>query len=70
VDDRLGAITIPTLIVWGAEDGLVPLDDGRDFAARMAGARLILIPDCGHAPCIESPAAFLEAVRPFLDGAP
>ncbi len=70
VDDRLGGITIPTLVVWGADDGAVPLDDGRDFAARIAGARLIVIPDCGHAPCIENPAAFLAAVQPFLDGGP
>lgn len=70
VDDKLAAITIPTLVVWGADDGLVPLDDGRDFAARIAGARLVVIPDCGHAPCIENPAAFLAAAQPFLDGAP
>jgi pimeloyl-ACP methyl ester carboxylesterase len=70
VDDKLGAITIPTLVVWGEFDGAVPLEDGRDFAARIAGARLVVIPDCGHAPCIEDPAAFLAAVQPFLDGKP
>ncbi len=70
VDDQLGAITIPTLVVWGAQDRLVPLDDGKDFAARIAGARLVVIADCGHAPCIESPQAFLGAVEPFLDGVP
>jgi len=69
VDDGLGAITIPTLVVWGEEDALVPLEDGRDFAARIAGARLVVIPDCGHAPCIEKPREFLDAVEPFLEGA-
>ncbi len=67
VDGKLGAITIPTLVVWGQYDGLVPLEDGKDFAARIAGARLVVIPDCGHAPCIENPRAFLDAIQPFLD---
>ncbi len=67
VDGKLGAITIPTLVVWGQFDGLVPLEDGRDFAARIAGARLVVIPDCGHAPCIENPRAFGDAIEPFLD---
>ena len=70
VDDKLGGITIPTLVIWGAEDGLVPLEDGRDFSARIAGARLVVIPDCGHAPCIENPEAFLAAAQPFLDAKP
>jgi triacylglycerol lipase len=69
VDDALSSIRIPTLVVWGAEDQLVPLSEGRDFAAKIPGARLVIIPDCGHAPCIEKPDAFLGAVRPFLDGA-
>jgi pimeloyl-ACP methyl ester carboxylesterase len=68
VDDALGSVSIPTLVVWGAEDQLVPLSDGRDYAAKIPGARLVVIPDCGHAPCIENPGAFLAAVRPFLDG--
>lgn len=67
VDGRLGAIRIPTLVVWGAEDGVVPLEDGKDFAARIAGARLVVIPDCGHAPPIEAPAAFEAEVLPFLN---
>jgi pimeloyl-ACP methyl ester carboxylesterase len=70
VDDRLGSISIPTLVTWGAEDELVPLSDGRDFAAKIAGARLVVIPDCGHAPCIEKPEALLAALLPFVDSAP
>jgi triacylglycerol lipase len=68
VDDGLPSISIPTLVVWGAQDQLVPIADGRDFAAKIPGARLVVIPACGHAPCIENPDAFLAAVRPFLDG--
>jgi pimeloyl-ACP methyl ester carboxylesterase len=66
VDDQLPAITIPTLVVWGAGDRILPLDDGKDFAARIPGARLVVIPGAGHAPEIEQPALYLAAVLPFL----
>jgi pimeloyl-ACP methyl ester carboxylesterase len=69
VDGRLSSISIPTLVVWGSEDQLVPIADGRDYAAKIPGAKLVVIPDCGHAPCIENPEAFLASVRPFVDGA-
>jgi pimeloyl-ACP methyl ester carboxylesterase len=67
VDGKLGAITIPTLVVWGDHDGLVPLEDGRDYAAKIPGSRLVIVPDCGHAPCIEDPPAFLAAMVPFVE---
>jgi triacylglycerol lipase len=67
VDEKLGSITIPTLVVWGDHDGLIPLDDGRDYAAKIPQARLVIVPDCGHAPCIEDPRAFLAAMMPFVD---
>jgi triacylglycerol lipase len=70
VDDKLGQITIPTLVVWGEHDRLVPLDDGRDFASRIPGATLVIVPDSGHAPGIEKPEAVLAAMEPFLESAP
>jgi triacylglycerol lipase len=66
VDNKLGAITIPTLVIWGRQDALLPLKDGRYFASRIAGAELKIIADSGHAPMIEAPDAFLSALLPFL----
>ncbi|HEY4079234.1 MAG TPA: alpha/beta hydrolase [Burkholderiaceae bacterium] len=66
VDGQLGAINIPTLVVWGEHDMLVPKVFGERFAKDIAGAKLVLMPDTAHAPMIETPAAFLEAVRDFL----
>ena len=66
VDDRLGAITVPTLVVWGDDDHLVPIADGRDYAAKIKGARLAVIPDSGHGPAIERPDDYLRVVEPFL----
>ena len=66
IDDRLDAITIPTLIVWGGDDRLIPVEDGRDYAAKIKGAKLEIIPDCGHGPAIERPEDFLKIALPFL----
>ena len=64
---RLGAITIPTLVVWGGNDELVPLELGRGYAAGIAGVKLVIVPECGHAPSVEKPKEFLAAALPFLD---
>ncbi len=67
VGGRLSAITIPTLVVWGGSDEIVPLEQGRRYAAGIAGAKLAIVPECGHAPSLEKPEEFLAAVLPFID---
>ncbi len=62
----LGEIDVPTLLVYGAHDRLTPPRLGRDMAARISGARFVVIEDAGHLPNIEQPAAFSAAVREFL----
>jgi pimeloyl-ACP methyl ester carboxylesterase len=68
VDDQLATITIPTLVVWGANDHAVPLDDGKDYAEKIAGAKLVVVPECGHAPGIEKPDVLCAAMEQFLQG--
>jgi pimeloyl-ACP methyl ester carboxylesterase len=68
VDDKLGQISVPTLVVWGANDHLIPIEDGRDFAARIPGARLVVVPESGHAPGIEKPDEVVAAIEGFLGG--
>jgi len=65
--DRIGA---PTLVLWGAEDKLVPLAHAERYRDRIAGAVLRTIPQCGHLPAIEQPQAFASAVLEFLSGHP
>jgi pimeloyl-ACP methyl ester carboxylesterase len=67
VDGKLQAITIPTLVVWGRDDELIPLVDGQDYANKIPGAKLVVIPECGHAPSLEKPQEFLAAVDTFLE---
>jgi pimeloyl-ACP methyl ester carboxylesterase len=66
LDGKLAGITVPTLVVWGQHDRLIPLALGERFAREIPGARLVVVPDTGHAPMIETPQAFLAAVQPFL----
>jgi pimeloyl-ACP methyl ester carboxylesterase len=67
VSGRLAKITIPTLVVWGGSDEIVPLAQGHAYAEGIPGARLAIIPECGHGPSIEKPADFLAVVIPFID---
>jgi pimeloyl-ACP methyl ester carboxylesterase len=70
LDNRLSAIRCPTLIVWGREDGLVPLRSGERLHAEIAGSRLVVLEKCGHMPPVESAAAFNAAIESFLGGKP
>jgi len=66
--NRLSLIKVPTLIVWGKEDRLIPLTHGQAFAERIPGARLVGLDGCGHLPPFEQPESFVATVLPFLQG--
>lgn len=66
VDNVVKTIKRPTLIVWGREDGLLALADGERFNKDIAGSKLIVFDQCGHAPNVEKPGEFNAAVLKFL----
>ena len=66
LDDRLAAVELPTLFVWGAKDQMAPADVARDLAERMSDAKLAVIEDAGHIPHIDQPAAVATAINGFL----
>jgi pimeloyl-ACP methyl ester carboxylesterase len=68
LESRLRRVTAPTLVLWGRQDGLVPLAHAARWCSRIPNAQLHVIDGCGHLPPIETPAAFAEAVLPFLAG--
>jgi pimeloyl-ACP methyl ester carboxylesterase len=68
VKDHIADIKAPTLILWGQEDHLVPVDAGRQFAANIHGARLVIYPHTGHIPQEEVPQKSADDVRAFLSG--
>ncbi|HVE55932.1 MAG TPA: alpha/beta fold hydrolase [Pyrinomonadaceae bacterium] len=66
LNDRLGEIKKPTLIVWGKQDGLLPVSDAATFNKGIAGSQVIIFENCGHAPQFEKAAEFNKAVLDFL----
>ena len=66
VIELLPEIKVPSLIVVGADD--TPFLAASDYmAAKIPGARKVVIPQAGHAVNIDQPQAFIEAVEPFLE---
>jgi pimeloyl-ACP methyl ester carboxylesterase len=59
-------IAVPTLVLWGASDGVVTPDYGRTYCGHIPGARFELIPDAGHHPETEQPETFVTRVAAFL----
>jgi pimeloyl-ACP methyl ester carboxylesterase len=66
LDDDVKTIKRPTLIVWGRQDGLVPLADGERFNKDIAGSKMVVIDECGHVPNAEKPGEFNAALLKFL----
>ena len=58
--------TIPTLVITGTDDRIVPQQKSIDLAARIPGSRFVALPDCGHVPQEECPGPFMDVVREFM----
>ena len=65
-DKKLGKIQVPTLIIWGRDDLLIPLAMGERFHKGIAGSQMIILDGTGHIPMVGKPAEFNQAVRKFL----
>lgn len=68
--DRLGEVSVPTLVISGDSDRIVPPEDSRRAAAAIPGAELVIIPQAGHLVMEEEPAAFLQQLTRFLKELP
>lgn len=66
IDEEITGITVPTLVVVGADDEPTPPAHSERIATRVPNARLRIIPDCGHSCTLEQPAAITELVEGFL----
>lgn len=67
---RLHRITARTLVVCPSNDRLVPVAHSREYAKLIPDARLVEVPDCGHAMYFERPAEFADIVTGFLAESP
>ncbi|MEK6580081.1 MAG: alpha/beta hydrolase [Bdellovibrionota bacterium] len=62
LDDKLPALRLPTIIVWGQNDGLLPRETGQIFHSLVRGSIYREIPECGHLPQKECPLAVVSAL--------
>ena len=62
----LGRIKIPSLIITGAEEAMIPVEESRAMASALPNAELVIIPEAGHLSPMESPAAANAAILRFL----
>ena len=66
VESKISGIKAPALILWGAEDRLIPLEAGRKMQTLIPGARLVVFDQCGHIPQEEMPERFVREVMAFI----
>ena len=59
-------IAAPTLIIWGERDGFVSTAHGQAYHEGIAGSELVVVPNAGHLPHVESPEACAQAMLNFL----
>jgi pimeloyl-ACP methyl ester carboxylesterase len=67
LDGKLSGVKQPTLVIWGKDDGLLPLArDGEKYRREMPSAQFVVFDQCGHVPQVEKAAEFNAAVLKFL----
>jgi 2-hydroxy-6-oxonona-2,4-dienedioate hydrolase len=66
ITKRLSNIMIPTLLIWGKLDTMIPVKYANDFASSIKNCQLEIMENCGHTPHIEEPAKFSQSVLNFL----
>lgn len=65
--ERIRRIAVPTLVIAGEEDAIVPVGDAERAAREIPGADLVVLPGVGHVPHEEATAAFVTEIYRFLD---
>jgi 2-hydroxy-6-oxonona-2,4-dienedioate hydrolase len=68
ITTKLGSITIPTLIIWGANDPVIPIIHANDFVSSIPDCKFFKMDGCGHTPYVQDPDIFASKVLEFLNG--
>jgi pimeloyl-ACP methyl ester carboxylesterase len=66
VEPRYPGLRCPLRLLWGEEDGWIPIAQGRRLAAMVPGARFRAVPDCGHLMQEDAPEAIVAELAAFL----
>jgi pimeloyl-ACP methyl ester carboxylesterase len=68
VEPELGRINVDTLILWGAQDALIPVAAGHKLNALIKRSKLVTIENCGHLPQEEMPERVVGEITQFISG--
>src|SRR5579875_1162402 len=63
----LHRITVPTFILWGESDRVIPPQYAEALHAAIAGSTVKILPECGHVPAVERPDEFVGAISGFIE---
>jgi len=64
--DQIAQIKAPTLLIWGKQDVVTPPEACEELLSKIKNSRAVWFDNCGHAPMIECPEAFGDALCEFL----
>jgi pimeloyl-ACP methyl ester carboxylesterase len=64
--DQLDDVEVPTVIVWGRNDHVVPPQDALDYGGHLRNSRTVIFDDTGHVPQLERPVRFNRVLETFL----
>jgi 2-hydroxy-6-oxonona-2,4-dienedioate hydrolase len=67
LEPKLGKIHVPTLIVWGKQDKIIPVEYASSFVESIRNSKFAEMEDCGHVPFVEQPKRFAEILLDFLN---
>ena len=67
ITKKLQMITVPTLIIWGENDPIIPIEYAQSFISGINDCRFYKMTECGHTPYVENPKAFYQVVSDFLN---
>jgi len=60
------ADSLPTLLIWGKQDGIVPVSAANDYKRALKNSKLVVLDNCGHRPELEMLDRFVQETRNFL----
>ena len=68
ITSKLPFISVPTLIIWGSNDPVIPINYADDFVSSIQDCRFFRMDGCGHTPYVQDPHIFASKVLEFLNG--
>ena len=67
ISNQLSSITVPTLIIWGTLDPIIPIKFADSFVSPMKDCMFFRMDGCGHTPYVDDPNGFVRIIMEFLD---